>query len=596
MIFNSETEEGKAKIAKYPNMAKYTEFLRPMKRQLIGRKQELSMMGAALCKPEVSNVMLLASAGTGKTALVQGMRAIDKDRAYLEIDLPKMIADIKTSTNEMAEKLKALFREVETYIKEEENKEVVLFIDEFHQIVQLSPSAMEVLKPLLADSGTRNIKVIGATTYDEYMEFISGNQPLVERFQRLDLPEPPKQVVIQILHNMAEKYEVLDQIIDTSLFDAIYEYTNRYIPANAQPRKSILIFDTMIGWNRYMGRPLNRQLLADVIYQMEGVRVSFTVDAMTIKANLDKRVLDQTYATSELEKMLQICVADFNDKSKPMASFLFVGSTGVGKTETVKTLAEILFQDRNSFIRFDMSEYAHEDSIERFRKELTEDVWRRPYSVILIDEIEKAHPSLTRLLLQVLDDARLTDRNDREVSFKNSYVVLTTNVGSRVFDELSKRDDLTPERFAEESGALIRSQLQDASNAFPVELLGRIDAIVPFQPLKRETKIKICENKLLEFTNKVQEKYNISVKYDKDIIRFIVDDNVGQTADTGGAREVISKLNQTVVCTVARFINMNKTELSRIQTIKVDIEGKARFENKNSRLSSASLVVKVLEN
>ena len=162
MIFRADDPKAK----QYPYMAEYTDFLKKMERPLLGREKEIKQLMAAMARPELSNVILLAEAGTGKTALVQGTMLKDTERAYLEVNLPKMIANLHNE-NEMADKLKSLFKEVEAYRNAEE-REIVLFIDEFHQIVQLSSAAVEVLKPLLADSGTRGIRGIAATTYSEY--------------------------------------------------------------------------------------------------------------------------------------------------------------------------------------------------------------------------------------------------------------------------------------------------------------------------------------------------------------------------------------------------------------------------------------------
>ena len=249
MIFREDDPKAK----QYPYMADYTDFLKPMERPLLGREKEMRQLMAAMSRPELSNVILLAEAGTGKTALVQGTMQMDNTRAYLEVNLPKMISNLHNE-NEMADKLKSLFHEVELYRKAED-KEIVLFIDEFHQIVQLSSAAVEVLKPLLADSGTRGIRVIAATTYIEYQQHISSNLPLVERLQRINLPQPTKEVVVSILRGMAKRYGVESQFTTDAMFDAIYEYTNRYIPANAQPRKSILMLDSMIGWHRVDKKP-----------------------------------------------------------------------------------------------------------------------------------------------------------------------------------------------------------------------------------------------------------------------------------------------------------------------------------------------------
>lgn len=276
---------------------------------------------------------------THNTALVQGCMMRDVSRRYLEVALSQMISE--NGTDALPGYLEALFTDVQRYGKQEK-KEIVLFIDEFHRIVQASPAAVEAMKPLLADSGTRGIKVIAATTYDEFQQYVAPNQPLVERLQRINVLEPDQNTVVQILKGMAERYHVSHLFYGDSLFKAIYEYSQRYIPANAQPRKSILLMDSMIGWHRATGRKMDMKLLADVIYEQEGINVAFRVDATKIKEELDKRVLSQEFATSVIEDRLQLCVADLNDHSKPMSSFVFCGSTGVGKGHPIGTLIPTL--------------------------------------------------------------------------------------------------------------------------------------------------------------------------------------------------------------------------------------------------------------
>jgi ATP-dependent Clp protease ATP-binding subunit ClpC len=261
--------------------------------------------------------------------------------------------------NNMPARIKGLFDDVQDYRKNESGgKEIVLFMDEFHQVVQLSDASVEALKPMLADSGVRGIKVIAATTYREFEKYISPNQPLVERLYRLNLREADKDMVMRILKGAAKTYGVAESILNDTLYEQIYEYTNLYIPANAQPRKSLLMFDAMIGWHRTTGRKLDLKLLADVIYESEGVNVSFRVNAGEIKQNLDAHVFSQELATEMVARRLNVAVADLHDKTRPMSSFLFSGPTGVGKTELAKAMAELLFKDQRSLIRFDMTEYS----------------------------------------------------------------------------------------------------------------------------------------------------------------------------------------------------------------------------------------------
>lgn len=575
---------------KYPSLHTYSAPLKPMTRRLIGRESLIRSIMAAFSRAELCNVILLAPAGSGKTALVQGTMERDAERLYLEVDLARMIADCQNDTNEMAAKLKMLFSETETCVKTE-GQEIVLFIDEFHQVVQLSAAAVEALKPLLADSGTRGIRVIAATTLEEFNQFISPNQPLVERLQRINVPEPDEDATVEILRNMSKTYGVDNQFYDDHVFHMIYEYTNRYIPANSQPRKSIKVLDAMVGWHRSEGRKMDDRLLADVIQESEDVNVAFRVDASTIKKRLDEKVLAQQYATTQIERRLQLCVADLNDKSKPMSTFLFTGSTGVGKTEMTKQLAEILFQDQRRLLRFDMTEYANDDSLERFRDLLTTRIWEHPYSIVLLDEIEKACASVTRLLLQVLDDGRLTNRNNREISFTNCYIVLTTNAGSEIYKTIAQygASDEGSERIAKKYDSLIRRSLSETSgdNRFPPELIGRIDVMVPFQPLSRATMGNIVKMKLRKLKDQVRSRHGVELVINKDVIRYLVDDNLSTDSDAGGARVVMSKLESEVTTNVARFIN----EHPFVSRIGVKVDGDMAIDNKNQLESRAYIKV-----
>lgn len=576
----------------YPHLHKYSAPLKPMTRRLVGRDSLIRSIMAAFSRAELCNVILLAPAGCGKTALVQGTMERDVDRLYLEVDLARMIADCQNDTNEMAAKLKMLFSETEQCVSNE-GQEIVLFIDEFHQVVQLSAAAVEALKPLLADSGTRGIRVIAATTLEEFNQFIAPNQPLVERLQRINVPEPDEDATVEILKNMAKTYGVDNLFFDDHVFHMIYEYTNRYIPANSQPRKSIKVLDAMVGWHRSENRKMDDRLLADVIQESEDVNVAFRVDASTIKKRLDERVLAQQYATSQIERRLQLCVADLNDKSKPMSTFLFTGSTGVGKSEMTKQLAEILFQDQRRLLRFDMTEYANDDSLERFRDLLTTRIWEHPYSIVLLDEIEKACAAVTRLLLQVLDDGRLTNRNNREVSFSNCYIVLTTNAGSEIYKTIAQYGESNSEKdmaiIAKKYDKLIRRSLSETSgdNRFPPELIGRIDVMVPFQPLSRETMGNIVMMKLRKLKAQVKARHGVQLVIDKDVVRYLVEDNLSTDSDSGGARIVMSKLETEVTTNVARYIN----EHPFASRIAVKVDGDMAIDNKRQLESKASIKV-----
>lgn len=527
---------------------------------------------------------------THNTVLVQSCMEDDPARIYLEVDMAKMISDL-SNPEEMAARLKALFDEAEAFSKAE-GREVVLFIDEFHQVVQLSAAAVEALKPLLAASGSRGIKVIAATTYDEFDAHIASNLPLVERLARINIPQTNRRVTIEILKAMAQKYGVDQGMISESLYEQIFDYTNRYVPASVQPRKSIRVLDAMVGRHRYLGEPMDKKLLATVLKVEFGVEVEINVDATAIKAELDKRVFSQDFATTSIARRLQLCVAGLNDPDKPQASLLFTGATGTGKTEVTKQLAKILFgNDQRHLVRFDMSEWGRDDSVDLFREELARHVWATSHCVLLFDEIEKASPLVVRLLLQVLDDGRLSDKDGRQVSFLNTYIVLTTNAGSEIYRTIGEynADDHGSEETMRDYEKIIETSIKSEDGGkFPPELLGRIDAIVPFQPLSRATLRKIMTKKLAEMITDVKRKHGIHVTVDGRVLEFLVEDEARSDSDSGGARDMVRRMQRFVTTEIAAFINEHPHE----RNIAVSIEGTLRSEDVSILKSDARVVVR----
>ena len=334
----------------FPMLYTYGTPVKRMTRRLIGRERQLRQLKAGLLRPELCNVLLLGDAGSGKTALVQGAMAADISRVYLEIDISKMIADLRDN-NEMAVKIKALFDESAKFVRES-GVEIVLFIDEFHLICMLSDAAVEALKPMLADSGTRGVRVIVATTFTEFRQYISANQPLVQRLQRIEILPPAKEAIVEILKSFAKIYGVENEIHGNQLYEQIIELSNRYIPANSQPRKSILLLDLMVGWFRAEpGTQMDMNLLYDVLKYSEGIELNVHLDAVGIKKRLDSKVFAQYLATSAVASRLQITSADLNNKTKPMGSFLFTGSTGVGKRLDDNTMIPIYTSDGSAFYK-----------------------------------------------------------------------------------------------------------------------------------------------------------------------------------------------------------------------------------------------------
>lgn len=577
----------------YPSLNKYAAPVKAPVRNVLGRDVELQSLLASLSRVEVSNPILLGNAGSGKTMIVQQASIVDKNRIYLEVNVAKMAASENGEDGalQMATRIKNLFDEAEQFrknsISDESTPELVLFIDEFHQIINLSSAATEAIKPALADSATRGIKIIAATTFDEFDQYISSNQALVERLQRINVRELGKDIVVETLKDMAREYNVANLIVDRSIYSDIYDYSNRYIPANSQPRKSILILDAMIGWYKMYKTKIDRQLLAKVIYENSGVNVSFNVDGREIENSLNARVISQEYAVKMIGRHLQIAIADLQDKTRPMASFLFTGPTGVGKTEMAKAMANLIFGSERELIRFDMSEYSRPESVDKFREELTSRVWRKPYSIVLIDEIEKADPSTSRLLLQVLDDAKLNDKNNREVSFANSYIIMTTNVGSEVYKNIAQyaQDD-------NGSGGMfdyvkvIQASLRN-SQSFPTELINRIDVPISFQPLSPKTQERILNMKLNRFKDLVKEKHGVTLVIKKNVRDYLIYENLDNDTDNGGARGVVRRMNLELVSSTARYINTHPLE----KNIAAVIAGDLAYLDKTKRVSQAQIVV-----
>lgn len=577
----------------YPSLNKYAAPVKAPVRNVLGRDVELQSLLASLSRVEVSNPILLGNAGSGKTMIVQQASIVDKNRIYLEVNVAKMAASENGEDGalQMATRIKNLFDEAEQFrknsISDESTPELVLFIDEFHQIINLSSAATEAIKPALADSATRGIKIIAATTFDEFDQYISSNQALVERLQRINVRELGKDIVVETLKDMAREYNVANLIVDRSIYSDIYDYSNRYIPANSQPRKSILILDAMIGWYKMYKTKIDRQLLAKVIYENSGVNVSFNVDGREIENSLNARVISQEYAVKMIGRHLQIAIADLQDKSRPMASFLFTGPTGVGKTEMAKAMANLIFGSERELIRFDMSEYSRPESVDKFREELTSRVWRKPYSIVLIDEIEKADPSTSRLLLQVLDDAKLNDKNNREVSFANSYIIMTTNVGSEVYKNIAQyaQDD-------NGSGGMfdyvkvIQASLRN-SQSFPTELINRIDVPISFQPLSPKTQERILNMKLNRFKDLVKEKHGVTLVIKKNVRDYLIYENLDNDTDNGGARGVVRRMNLELISSTARYINTHPLE----KNIAAVIAGDLAYLDKTKRVSRAQIVV-----
>lgn len=560
---------------KYPIFSRFASPLVLGVNHPIGREAEVRALKAQLARPELSNVVLLGPAGVGKTALVEILASQDATSDYFEIDFSKMSAQ---GENVMASNMKTLVEEVRQFQKDT-GKTIVLFMDEFHQLVQLSAAATEAIKPILARSGLYNIKIIAATTFEEYVEFIEPNEALNERLQRLTISEPPVELIRKMLRGMTAQYAP-DASVRPSLYDNIIDISNRYLPSRHQPRKSRQIYDSMLGYHNAFGVPLDEKLLNQVIFETIHVNTQWHADVKEMSKYLHDSVFGQDVAIETVIDRLQISIANLADDSRPQGSFIFSGSTGVGKTELVKAVTKYLFGTEDAMIRFDMSEYSEDASVDDFREKLSDAIRQAPYAVVLLDEIEKASDKVSLLLLQVLDDARLSDRYGRQVTFSNAYIVLTTNLASEVYSQVQTSGASTKEYLG-----LVRKALARENSGFRPELLGRIDKIVPFNPLSDDVLEKIAELNLQKLMRDVMKKHNIKLKIDKKVKEYLVYEHFDSTTNGGGGRALKNRIGDEVTTPVASMIN-NSPEY---RSLAVTVAGKMshgehgdKFDNKGT--------------
>lgn len=582
---------------RYPLMDKYLRYFKTSGRPILGRDEYIRKILANFDRPEISNVALTGPAGVGKTAIAQGTARVDSDRYYFEVDIALMSAgDGHTDGSvQMAAKMKQLFNEIETF-QDKTKMSLVIFMDEFHLIAETSPAALQALKPLLAESGRRNIRIMVATTYEEFDKYIKGDEALTERLQQIELPELADDETFNILRSMQKRY-VSHSYVSDQMLREIIDLTNKYLPSRAQPRKSVNLFDAMIGWHRSYQKPFDNKMLVQVVREQIGVNIDWRIDATSLRDYLNSRVKDQQYAVQALINRMYISVASLNDDTRPQASMLFTGSSGVGKTEMAKAFTKRTFGSESKMIRFDMSEYADASTVNLFRRQLASEISQTPSAVVLLDEIEKANQEVTRLLLQVLDDARLSDRYNREVSFKDAYIIMTTNSAKEVYDEFQKNNsvsdsdvDFSDERSTNESLAsysklIHRSLLND--DHFPDELLGRIDAIVPFKPLSEATYKKIAILRLQELQQQVYEKHAIRLHFSDKIIQYIVGEGIDIDTTAGGGRQVKEKIDRDITAPVAREIITN----DHLSNLGVRVEGELMSEHKFERIGNAHIIV-----
>ncbi len=593
--FGSTTGQKGNKKSKTPVLDNFGRDLTQMAEEnrldpVVGREKEIERVSQILSRRKKNNPLLIGEPGVGKSAIAEGLalRIINKkvsrilyNKRVVTLDLASLVAGTKYR-GQFEERMKAVMNELE------KNEDVILFIDEIHTIVGAggatgSLDASNMFKPALARG---EIQCIGATTLDEYRQYIEKDGALERRFQKVIVEPTTVQETIEILKNIKQKYEDHHNVQYTEeAIIACVKLTNRYMTDRFLPDKAIDALDEAGSRVHIVNMDVPKQILelekkledvrelknsvvkkqkyeeaaklrddekrleknlalaqeqweedskqhketvtednvADVVSMMSGIPVNRIAQAESNKLaelpNLIKaNVIGQDEAVAKVAKAIQRNRAGLKDPNKPIGSFIFLGQTGVGKTQLAKVLAKELFDSEDALIRIDMSEYMEKFAISRLvgappgyvgyeeGGQLTEKVRRKPYSVILLDEVEKAHPDVFNMLLQVLDDGYLTDSLGRKIDFRNSIIIMTSNIGSRKLKDFGQGVGFGTAAMKAQEDTHQKSVIEGAlKKAFAPEFLNRIDDVVVFNPLEREDIHKIIDIELRKLFARIKD-------------------------------------------------------------------------------------------
>ena len=508
---------------------------------VIGRDKEIERVMQILCRRKKNNPLLVGEPGVGKTAIAEGLALKIANEEVPEIlqgsklyslDMGALLAGTKYR-GDFEKRLKGVVEELKSIPK------AILFIDEIHTIVGAgatqggSMDASNMLKPALASGA---IRCIGATTYNEFRNFLEKDRALSRRFAKVDVKEPDLETTFKILKGLKDKYEKHHKVkYQISALKSAVELSDKYINDRQLPDKAIDLIDEVGAsfWLRKKRRSVvTVNDIEDVLAKMVGLPPQrVTSDDIEILKNLESRlkksVLGQEEAVDAVAMAIKRSRAGLNPPNKPIGSFLFVGPTGVGKTELAKELARVLGVH---FERFDMSEYMEKHAVSRLIGAppgyvgyeegglLTEAIRKHPYTVLLLDEIEKAHPDLINILLQVMDNATLTDNNGNVADFKHVILIMTSNVGATEANVMG---------FKKESVSKFDEALK---YHFTPEFRNRLDAIIRFKPLSVEIVEGIVDKFIKELNDQLDNK-GIILSLTKDAKRYLA--NKGYSPELG---------------------------------------------------------------
>ena len=499
---------------------------------VVGREEETERVIQILGRRKKNNPMLVGDPGVGKSAIVEGIAlriesgdipSVLKGKRIISLDIASVVAGTRYR-GDFEKRLKSIIKELSG------NKDIILFIDEFHTLVGAGGSsgsldAANMLKPALARG---DLQCIGATTLDEFTRIVEKDGALDRRFQKIIVEPADVRHTVSILRKIKASYEDFHSVTYSDhALEACARLSDRYITGRCLPDKAIDALDEAgsmvhIRNARRKGRPeVEEADIAAIISEMTGIPVGRVAESeseklMKMEESLRSVLVGQDEAIRKVVRAIRRNRAGIKSPGRPVGSFLFFGPTGVGKTQLAKCIAEYLFGSRENIIRIDMSEYMEKFTASRLTGappgyvgyeeggQLSEKVRRQPYSVVLLDEIEKAHPDIFNLLLQVLDEGRLTDSSGRSVDFRNTILIMTSNVGSREMDEYGNGVGYVT---ASRDTASSRKSILEKSirKIFPPEFINRIDEQIQFNPLGKADIEKIIDIEIKDLRRRVSE-------------------------------------------------------------------------------------------
>ena len=513
---------------------------------VIGRDEEIDRVISILCRMTKNNPLLVGDAGVGKTAVVEGVAqriacgavpSVMKNRKIWYLDMSDFVAgtQFRGQFEERMKHLKEVFKE---------NKEYILFIDEVHSMlgaggVMGSMDAGNILKPALARG---ELRCIGATTEDEAKKSLGKDAALNRRFQKVLVREPTQDETTKILYGLKEVFEKHHgcTISDDAILAAV-EYSGRYVTERRFPDKAIDCIDEMCATafvnSKDHHKVMTREDAADSVAKQSGISKEMVLNddikkAVLVEKNLTAKVIGQDYAIKAVAKSLRRAYSGVRDPQRPIAVLLFGGQSGTGKTYVGELLNLELFGNPDNLIRINMTEFSEKHTLSRLMgsppgyvgfgetNQLTDRVLRKPYSLILIDEMEKAHPDVVKLFFQIFSKGVLTDAEGRTVNFKNTVIIITSNLGSNYNAE--KTLGFIGGRREGDYETVRKHLVEECKKLFGTPFVNRVDEFVAFGDLTKDDLIKIVDLRMTELINRVKSK-KISLTYDKTISRVVVD-------------------------------------------------------------------------